>query len=56
MLSVLELAGVFSDFDFDMIYRKFCVKIGGRNDVNYVAFCGMVEQYAENKWTDPALQ
>ena len=56
VLSGLELAGVFSDRDFDIVYRKFGVKMGGRNDVNYIAFCGMVEQFAESKWTDPALQ
>ena len=56
VLSGLELAGVFSDFDFDIVYRKFAVKMGGRNDVNYIAFCGMVERYAEDKWIDPALQ
>ena len=56
VLSGVELGGVFSDHDFDIVYRKFGVKMGGRNGVNYIAFCGMAEQYAESKWTDPALQ
>lgn len=56
MLSGLELAGLFSDLEFGIVYRKFGVKIGGRSDINYTAFCGMVEEYAKSKWTDPTRQ
>ena len=42
--------------EFGIIYCKFCVQVGGRNDVNYNAFCSMAEEYAQTRWTDPALK
>jgi len=29
--------------EFGILYRKFDVKVGGRNDVNYIAFREMIE-------------
>jgi len=34
----------------------FDVKVGGRNDVNYITFCEMIDDYAQTKWSDPALK
>ena len=56
VLSELELGGLVNALEFVLLYRKFDVKIGGRNDVNYYAFCEMIDDYAQTKWTDPALK
>ena len=56
VLSELELGGLMSAMEFGIIYRKFGVQVGGRNDVNYNSFCGMIEEYAQTRWTDPALK
>ena len=43
-----------------LLCAKFDVKVGvGRNDVNYHdydAFCEMIDDYAQTKWSDPALK
>jgi len=49
------MGGLVNALEFGILYRKFDVKVGGRNDVNYIAFCEMID-YAQTKWTDPALK
>ena len=56
MLSELELGGLVNSLEFVLLYRKFDVKVGGRNDVNYYAFCEMIDDYAQTKWSDPTLK
>lgn len=56
VLSELGLGGLVNALEFGILYRKFDVKVGGRIDVNYIAFCEMVEHYAQTKWTDPSLK
>jgi len=56
VLSELEMGGLVNALEFGILYRKFDVKVGGRNDVNYIAFCEMIDDYAQTKWTDPALK
>ena len=55
VLSELEMGGLVNALEFGILYRKFDVKVGGRNDVNYIAFCEMID-YAQTKWSDPALK
>ncbi len=56
VLSELELGGLVSSLEFGLLYRKFHVKVGGSSDVNYIAFCDMVNDYAQTKWSDPTLK
>jgi len=53
VLSELEMGGLVTALEFGILYRKFD---GGRNDVNYIAFCEMIDDYAQTKWSDPALK
>jgi len=39
VLSELEMGELVNALEFGILYRKFDVKVGGRNDVNYIAFC-----------------
>ena len=55
-MSELELGGLVSDLEFGLMFNKFGVQVGGTNDVYYIAFCGMVEEYAQSRWNDPALK
>ena len=48
------MGGLVNALEFGILYRKFDVKVGGRNDVNYIAFCEMIDDYAQTKWSDPA--
>ena len=45
VLSELELGCLVNTLEFGILYRKFDMKVGGRIDVNYIAFCEMVEHY-----------
>ena len=47
------MGGLVNALEFGILYRKFD---GGRNDVNYIAFCEMIDDYAQTKWSDPALK
>ena len=50
------MGGLVNSLEFGILYRKFDVKVGGRSDVNYIAFCEMINDYALTKWTDPSLK
>ena len=50
------MGGLVNALEFGILYRKFDVKVGGRNDVNYITFCEMIDDYAQTKWSDPALK
>jgi Ca2+-binding EF-hand superfamily protein len=39
VLSELEMGGLLSEQEFRVIFKKFNMTRGGKNDVNYVAFC-----------------
>ena len=54
MLNELELAGLVSDFEFGILFHKFQVTVGGREDVDYIAFSHMCNDYAQKMW--PAEQ
>lgn len=46
VLMELELAPLANDTDIQLICKKYQVQIGGRTDVNYIAFCQTVYQLA----------
>ena len=56
VLSELEMGGLVNAMEFQLLYRKFDVRVGGRNDVNYIAFCQMIDDYAPTRWSDPSLK
>ena len=52
-LSELGLSSLISEQEFQVLNEKFDVKIGGRDDVNYIAFCHLVYDMADFEWTQP---
>jgi Ca2+-binding EF-hand superfamily protein len=44
VLSELEMGGLLSEQEFRVIFKKFNMTRGGKNDVNYVAFCDWFKQ------------
>ena len=49
VLSELELAGLVSAQEFCLLFRRFEMQVGGRTDINYIAFCEMCYDYAQDK-------
>eukprot|EP00731_Ephydatia_muelleri_P005665 Em0002g1841a len=47
VLSELQLESLVDPPELQLICQKFCVKVGGRADVNYIAFCQAVEKWSE---------
>ncbi|XP_033106808.1 uncharacterized protein LOC117108769 [Anneissia japonica] len=47
VLSELELGSLVSESEFLVLYKKFDVKVGGKHDVNYIAFCDMIYELAK---------
>uniref|UniRef100_A0A1X7SU31 EF-hand domain-containing protein n=1 Tax=Amphimedon queenslandica TaxID=400682 RepID=A0A1X7SU31_AMPQE len=52
VLDDLSLMPHLSQFELNLICLKFGVIIGGRHDINYNAFCLLVEDYAQTKWNE----
>lgn len=46
VLSGLDLGSMVSQREFLVLYKKFEVKVGYQNDVNYNAFCDMIYKMA----------
>lgn len=46
VLTELELGGLVSQQDYELLWKQFDVKIGGKDDVNYIAFCDMIYKLA----------
>ncbi|XP_064635375.1 uncharacterized protein LOC135492703 isoform X2 [Lineus longissimus] len=46
VLSELALGSLVNDQELKTLYDKFDVKIGGQDDVNYIAFCSMIYERA----------
>lgn len=53
VLSELELASLVNEQEFKLLWQKFDVKIGGKDDVNYIAFCEMIYALAKFEWRKP---
>ncbi|XP_062506736.1 uncharacterized protein LOC134183259 [Corticium candelabrum] len=52
VLSELELSSLVSTHEFKVIYKRFNVQVGGKDDVNYIAFCDMIDAYAQFVWRE----
>ena len=52
VLSELELAGLLDAREFVLLFQRFDEKVGGRTDINYIAFAEMCYDYAQEKWTE----
>lgn len=50
VLSELEMGGLLSEQEFRVIFKKFNMTRGGKNDVNYVAFCDWFKDGEEEKF------
>lgn len=48
VLSELEMGGLLSEQEFRVIFKKFNMTKGGKNDVNYVAFCDYLTNNNDN--------
>lgn len=54
VLSELELASlVATEQGFVCLFDKFDVNIGGKDDVNYIAFCDKIYELARFEWRKP---
>jgi Ca2+-binding EF-hand superfamily protein len=54
VLSELGLASLIpSEHEWNSVWMKFCETVGGRDDVNYVAFCDTVYDIANFEWRKP---
>ncbi|XP_076448305.1 uncharacterized protein LOC143285015 [Babylonia areolata] len=53
VLSELQLESMVSDEELELLWGQFKVKVGGKDDVNYVAFCEMVYHMAGFEWRKP---
>jgi Ca2+-binding EF-hand superfamily protein len=47
VLSELELGSLVNETEFQVLYKKFDVKIGGKDDINYIAFCDIIYKMAK---------
>ena len=53
VLSELELGSMVNDQEFGLLWAKFDVKVGGKDDVNYIAFCDRIYDLARFEWRKP---
>lgn len=54
VLNELNLASLVStELEWMCLWRRFDVKIGGKDDVNYIAFCDMIYEIAKFEWRRP---
>ena len=54
VLSELELAClVATEQEWVCLNKKFDVKVGGKDDVNYIAFCDIIYDLAKFEWRKP---
>jgi Ca2+-binding EF-hand superfamily protein len=53
VLSELDLGSLVSEQELELIWQKFDIKIGGKDDVNYIAFCDMIYDLANFEWRKP---
>ena len=53
VLSELELNSLVSEQEFELLWTKFDVKIGGKDDVDYLAFCEMIYTLAKIETKKP---
>ena len=52
-LSEMELGSLVSAREFEVLYKRFNVVVGLKNDFNYIAFCDMVNDYAKFEYGKP---
>jgi len=54
VLSELELASlVATEQEWVCLFEKFDVKVGGKDDVNYIGFCDLIYERAQFEWRKP---
>ncbi|XP_002741846.1 uncharacterized protein LOC100373451 [Saccoglossus kowalevskii] len=53
VLTELELSSMVNEREFQILYKKYDVKIGDKDDVNYIAFCDNIYELAHFEWRKP---
>lgn len=53
VLSELGLESMLNQQELEFIWQKFNVKVGGKDDVNYVAFCDLIYEMCKFEWRKP---
>ena len=53
VLSELQLESMVSHEELQLLWQQFQVKVGGKDDVNYIAFCEMIYHMAGFEWRKP---
>lgn len=53
VLSELQLESMVTLEEMELLWKQFQVKVGGKTDVNYIAFCEMVYHMAGFEWRKP---
>ncbi|KAK7507459.1 hypothetical protein BaRGS_00001394 [Batillaria attramentaria] len=53
VLSELELESMITFEEFELLSQQFQVRVGGKTDINYIAFCEMVYHMAGFEWRKP---
>lgn len=53
VLSELQLESMVTQEELELLWQQFQVKVGGKTDVNYTAFCEMIYHMAGFEWRKP---
>lgn len=53
VLMELELATLAADSDVELLWRKYKVQVGGRTDINYIAFCEKIYELSGFEYRKP---
>lgn len=53
VLNDLNLVSLLKDAELDCIMKRFCIRIGTRDDVNYVSFCDKVYEIGSFEYRKP---
>lgn len=46
VLTELELGGLVNESEFRILHMKFHVSVGGKEDIDYIRFCDMINELA----------
>lgn len=53
VLTDLNLASLLIDIELASIMKKYCIRIGTRDDVNYISFCDRIYELGSFEYRKP---
>ncbi len=53
VLTELELGNLVTQVEMELLWKKFHIQVGGKDDVNYNAFCDYIYKTAGFEWRKP---